>query len=105
VENFAKEYGVSFPVGWATIEQMMAYMGFTERPVVPQLILMDRNGNIHYETPRLGEPDSMKEEIISKRIEELIGMPDRAKAYGGSQLLSRTRALTQAGRSSGPAHW
>ena len=72
IENFHKDYQVNFPVGWASIDQMMAYMGFTERPVVPQLVLIDRNGNIHYQTPRLGDSDSMKEEVISSRIEELL---------------------------------
>ena len=72
VENFRKDYQVDFPVGWASIDQMMAYMGFTERPVVPQLVLIDRNGNIHYQTSRLGDPDSMKEEVIRERIEELL---------------------------------
>jgi len=72
VENFAKEYQVNFPVGWVPIEQMMAFMGFTERPVVPQLVLIDRAGNIHYQTPRMGDADSLKEEVISKRIEELL---------------------------------
>ncbi len=51
---------------------MMAYMGFTERPVVPQLVLIDRKGDIHYQTPREGDPDSMKEEVIGRRIEELL---------------------------------
>jgi thiol-disulfide isomerase/thioredoxin len=72
VENFSKEYQVGFPVGWVSIDQMMAYMGFTQLPVVPQLVLIDRNGNIHYQTPRLGDPDSMKEEVISRRVEELL---------------------------------
>ena len=72
IETFRKDYQVNFPVGWASIDQMMAYMGFTERPVVPQLVLIDRNGNIHYQTPRLGDSDSMKEEVISSRIEELL---------------------------------
>ena len=72
VESFAKEYQVEFPVGWTPIEQMMSYMGFTERPVVPQLVLIDRSGNIHYQTPRTGDADSMKEEVIRERIEELL---------------------------------
>jgi len=59
---------------------MMAYMGFTERPVVPQLILIDREGNIHYMTPRLGDGESMKEEVIEKRIEELLDMGARTRA-------------------------
>ena len=86
VENFAKDYQVGFPVGWISIEQMMTYMGFTERPVVPQLILIDRSGNIHYQTPRLGDPESMKEDAISKRIEELLEIGDRSKARNTRRL-------------------
>ena len=72
VGNFAKRYQVGFPVGWASMEQMMAYMGFTGRPVVPQLVLIDRSGNIRYQTPREGDADSMKEDTIRDRIEELL---------------------------------
>jgi thiol-disulfide isomerase/thioredoxin len=72
VENFIKDHQVAFPVGWARLEQMMTYMEFQDRPVVPQLILIDRDGFIHYQTPRLGDPDSMKEDVITKRIEELL---------------------------------
>ncbi|MDQ2840842.1 MAG: TlpA family protein disulfide reductase [Acidobacteriota bacterium] len=79
VENFAKEYQAGFPVGWTTIDHMMNYMGFTERPVVPQLVLIDRTGNIHYQTPREGDADSLKEDIIAKRIEELLEMDSSSK--------------------------
>jgi len=72
VENFVKEYQVGFPVGWASIDQMMAYMGFTERPLVPQLVLIDRNGNIRYQTARESDPESLKEDVIRDRIEELL---------------------------------
>jgi peroxiredoxin len=80
VENFVKDHQVKFPVGWASLEQMMTFMGFTDRPVVPQLILIDRDGNIHYETPRIGDSESMKEEVIEKRIEELLKRGSRTRA-------------------------
>ena len=79
VENFAKDFHVGFPVGWTPIEQMMAYMGFTERPLVPQLTLIDRNGYIHYQTAREGDANSLKEEVISQRIGELLGLGTSAK--------------------------
>ncbi len=81
VENFAKEHQVTFPVGWVSIEQMMSYMGFADRPVVPQLVLIDRNGLIRYQTPRTGDADSLKEDVIGQRIEELIEIrrPSKAK--------------------------
>jgi peroxiredoxin len=88
VENFSKEHQVMFPVGWSPIDQMMAYMGFTERPVVPQLILLDRDGNIHYQTTRTGDAESMKEEVISKRIEELLQLPSHAKIRSAPRAAS-----------------
>ena len=78
VENFTKEYGIGFPVGWASLDQMMAYMGFSDRPMVPQTVLIDRNGNIHYQTPRLGDAEATREDVLSKRIEELIRMGTHA---------------------------
>ncbi|MBV8812070.1 MAG: TlpA family protein disulfide reductase [Acidobacteriaceae bacterium] len=83
VQNFAKDFQVGFPVGWAPIEQMMAYMGFTERPVVPQLTMIDRNGMIHYQTPREGDANSLKEEVISERIAELLGLRSSASIAKG----------------------
>jgi hypothetical protein len=57
-------------------------MGFSpaDRPVVPQLILIDREGSIHYQTPRMGDPESMKEDVIAKRIEELLDSGSRTRA-------------------------
>lgn len=74
VENFARTYEVSFPVGWISIDQMMSYMGFTDRPVVPQLVLIDRSGMIHYQTPREGDAISLKEEIVTARVQELLNL-------------------------------
>ncbi len=80
VEAFSRNFQVGFPVGYAPQDQMMAFMGFSmaDRTVVPQLILIDRKGFIHYQTPPLGEPNSMKEEIISQRIEELLPLSSSA---------------------------
>ena len=72
VENFTREHGADFPVGWATLEQMMAYMGYTGLPTVPQLVLIDRRATIHYQTPRQGDAESLREETIDARLRELI---------------------------------
>jgi thiol-disulfide isomerase/thioredoxin len=78
VENFAKDFEVNFPVGWATAQQMQSFMGFsaTDRYVVPQLVLIDRKGNIHYQTPATSSDDWIKlmsEQAIRQHIEELLG--------------------------------
>ncbi|HEX4166074.1 MAG TPA: TlpA disulfide reductase family protein [Bryobacteraceae bacterium] len=76
VENFAKDYQVKFPVGWVPSDTMTAFMGFSSaRYVVPQLVLIDRKGLIHYQTPATedGTWDRlMKEDAIRQHIEELL---------------------------------
>lgn len=74
VSNFAKEQQTQFPVGWTTRDQVLAFLGLSavQRFVVPQLILIDREGMIHYQTPPLGDEESYKEDVIQKRIELLL---------------------------------
>ena len=75
VDGFSRDFQVGFPVGWTTRDQMLTFMGFSfaERFVVPQLILIDRKGVIHYQTPPLGDEHSMEESTIRQRVEELLG--------------------------------
>jgi thiol-disulfide isomerase/thioredoxin len=84
VENFVKEYQVGFPVGFTPREQMISFMGFSDgRFVVPQLVLIDRKGMIHYKTPALENEDwdkLMKEDNIRQHIEELLGSDSSAKS-------------------------
>lgn len=79
VENFVKDYQVGFPVGWTTRDQMLSFMGFSmaERFVVPQLVLIDRKGYIHYQTPPLGDAaysKLMNEDSVRQHIEELLSL-------------------------------
>ncbi len=76
VNNFIQQFQVAFPVGWVPRDEMMSFMGFSmaERMVVPQIVLIDRKGFIHYQTPPLGDPDSMKPEVLQQRIEELLAL-------------------------------
>ena len=90
VENFKKDHQVGFTVGWVSLEQMMSYMGFTERPVVPQIVLIDARGNVRYQTPRLGDAESMKPEVINGRIAELIGKGDSEAVRGNKHMGKRT---------------
>jgi hypothetical protein len=82
VENFAKDFQVNFPVGWATAQQMQDFMGFGDaRYVVPQLVLIDRKGYIHYQTPAASADEwqkMMTEPAIRQHIEELLGANNSA---------------------------
>jgi hypothetical protein len=84
VANFVREFQVGFPVGWVTRDQFMGFMGFSvlDRVMVPQLVLIDRKGVIHYETPAGESPEReslMKQETIRQHIEELLSLNDAHK--------------------------
>ncbi|MDQ2841840.1 MAG: TlpA family protein disulfide reductase [Acidobacteriota bacterium] len=76
VEDFAKEQQVNFPVGWTPSDTMTTFMGFSPgRYVVPQLVLIDRQGNIHYQTPATEDEKwdaEMKEDTIRQHLEQLL---------------------------------
>jgi thiol-disulfide isomerase/thioredoxin len=80
VQAFAQNFQVGFPVGYVTRDQMMNFMGFSlaDRMVVPQLVLIDRRGYIHYQTPASDSTGEwaklMKPEAIQQHIEELLSM-------------------------------
>lgn len=77
VENFAKDFQTTFPVGWTPQSEMTTFMGFADgRFVVPQLALIDRKGYIRYQTPATEDENwdkLMKEDAIRAHIEELLG--------------------------------
>jgi thiol-disulfide isomerase/thioredoxin len=76
VDDFAKEEATTFPVGWVFQPDMVSFMGFDSgRFVVPQLVLIDRKGVIHYQTPPIEDEKwdkLMNEAMIRKHIEELL---------------------------------
>jgi thiol-disulfide isomerase/thioredoxin len=94
VENFAKDFSTSFPVGWTTQQQMTSFMGFQDgRFVVPQLALIDRKGNIHWQTPANTEDGSweklMNQDTIRQHVQQLLGQSASASAatrHAGTKL-------------------
>lgn len=84
VANFIRDYQAGFPVGWVTRDQFMSFMRFSvlDRVVVPQLVLIDRKGMIHYETPAGDSPERealMQDNVIRQHIEELLSLNDAHK--------------------------
>jgi thiol-disulfide isomerase/thioredoxin len=100
VENFSRDFQVNFPVGWTPSNEMLAFMGFSDgRYVVPQLVLIDRKGYIHYQTPPKENDDwdkLMKEDAIRQHIEELLSSGN-ASASGRSSSGSSRVAMAKKG--------
>lgn len=95
VENFAKDFQVNFPVGWSQKEEVASFMGWPSPYfVVPQMVLIDRKGYIHYQTPPKEDETwdkLMKEDAIRQHIEELLSLNN-----SGAHLRSRNARTTLA---------
>jgi cytochrome oxidase Cu insertion factor (SCO1/SenC/PrrC family) len=97
VDNFVRDHHVGFPVGWIDRDSVLAFLQLSvmDRFVVPQLQLIDRKGIVHYATPPLGNGDyenSMKEETLRQRIEELLG-PGASTSTAHKSVASAKAAL------------
>ena len=92
VQSFQANFQVGFPVGWIRREEMASFLQFSlmERSVVPQLVLIDRAGYIHYQTPPMGDEKSMQEETIRERIKELLALP-----YTPAKAVSKARTAVK----------
>jgi thiol-disulfide isomerase/thioredoxin len=81
VSDFVKNFNIGYPVGYSTPEEVMAYLNrsILERYTVPQIIWIDRKGNIRSETPSAGDdPSYYTESYWRNMIETLLKEPATA---------------------------
>lgn len=93
VTRFKSNFQVGFPVGYLPRVQMMTFMGFTpaDRMVVPQLVLIDRKGIIHYQTPAISGPQwesVMKEPFLREHLEELLALGNSTASRSKSKMVA-----------------
>jgi peroxiredoxin len=77
VRDFVKDYQIGYPVGFAAPDNVLNYMGFSvmERYVVPQIVWIDRQGNIRSQTPPMGDEKLLQESYWRNMIETLLKEP------------------------------
>jgi thiol-disulfide isomerase/thioredoxin len=84
VSDFVKNYNIGYPVGFSTPEEVMAYMGYPIGALysVPQIVWIDRKGNIRSQTPlKDGDPQLYSEGYWRNMIETLLKEPATAPAH------------------------
>jgi len=71
--QFAKEFNVGFPVGYATREQVISYLGLSvmDRWVVPQVAILDKQGNIVAQSAATGTPELQDEAYLRTFLDKL----------------------------------
>ena len=82
IKQFILDQRVVFPVGWIdagsprdNVMVLMNFMGMTasDRPQVPQQVLIDREGMIRYQTPPSGDATALEESTLRGRLLEILG--------------------------------
>jgi len=71
--QFVKEFNVGFPVGYATREQVISYLGLSvmDRWVVPQVAILDKQGNIVAQSAATGTPELQDEAYLRNFLDKL----------------------------------
>lgn len=81
IKQFVATQQATFPVGWinfgpigANAQAMMQYMGMSpnDRPLMPQQLLIDRAGNVRYQTPPQSDHEAVTEPLLRTRVLELL---------------------------------
>jgi len=77
VKDFVKEFGINYPVGFSPRDPVLDYLGIPaiDHFVVPQIVWIDRKGNIRSQTPPLGDDKLLKESYWREMIETLLKEP------------------------------
>jgi thiol-disulfide isomerase/thioredoxin len=79
VSDFVKTYNIGYPVGFSSPEEVMSYLGLSvmERANVPQIVWIDRKGNIRSQTAATDsdpkyDPNTYSEGYWRSMIETLL---------------------------------
>ena len=72
--QFVKEFNVGFPVGYATRDQVVSYLGLSvlDRWVVPQVAILDKQGNIVAQSAATGSPELQDQAYLRNFLDKLV---------------------------------
>jgi len=72
--QFVKEFNVGFPVGYATRDQVVSYLGLSvlDRWVVPQVAIIDKQGNIVAQSAATGSPELQDQAYLRNFLDKLV---------------------------------
>ena len=79
---FISQFQVGFPVGYAPRESVLSYLGVSdiERWVVPQVVIIDRKGEVRAQSASGGTADLQTEAYLRKYLGELLSEGGKSAA-------------------------
>jgi peroxiredoxin len=83
VPDFIRDFGVKYPVGWSSREQVMSFMQYSQDALihVPQIVVIDRNGRIRQQSMPQRDEHTATEANLRAQLEKLLAEP---AAKGGT---------------------
>jgi peroxiredoxin len=89
VGQFVQEFGVGYPVGNASRDTALSYLGISvmERWAVPQMVVIDRKGIIRSQTEPLPSGSLQDETKLRALVESLL--KEGASTGGGAKASSK----------------
>jgi len=72
--QFVKEFNVGFPVGYASRDSVVSYLGLSvlDRWVVPQVAIIDKKGNVVAQSAATGTPELQDEAYLRNFLDKLV---------------------------------
>jgi len=95
--QFVKEFNVGFPVGYATRDQVVSYLGLSvlDRWVVPQVAIIDRRGNVVLQSAATGSPELQEPGSLRTLLDKLVKESgSTGSAAPGAKAAPKTVAKT-----------
>ena len=100
--QFVKEFNVGFPVGYATRDQVVSYLGLSvlDRWVVPQVAIIDKQGNIVAQSAATGSPELQDQAYLRNFLDKLVkGSTMTSKAAPAAKPAAKTVAKSSTAKS------
>ena len=74
VDEFVKANDVRFPVGSSGYQRVLDYLGLSmmKRFVVPQIVIVDRNGFVRAQSDSGGTPELQDEAYVRGLVDQLL---------------------------------
>jgi len=74
VGAFVKQFEVTFPVGYASPDTVLSYLGYSimDRYVYPEIVVIDRKGIIRAQSPPQGDPALQDENNLRMMIDGML---------------------------------
>lgn len=75
IKQYIDQHHVGFPVGAVPYDTAASYLGVNQRLSFPQVVIIDRKGQIQAQSDPDGTEELQDQAYLSKFIEKLLGAP------------------------------